>query len=254
MAIELFDTHLHICREDAVQPMLAAAQAAGVAYFVAVAGNLEDAERLPGICAAHANVFCTAGTHPHEAEKFGDDLAPFRRLLQLPPTIAVGEIGLDYYYDFAPRARQKEVFTAFLGLAVAERRPVVVHCRDAYDDCLAILQEYAGELAGIEIHSFTGTPAWAEKMLELGAYFSFNGILTFEKAANVRASFAAIPLDRLLLETDSPYLAPVPHRGQRNQPAYLAEIARQAAILRGLPLEQLAAATTANGKRFFQLP
>lgn len=251
MALELFETHFHIGRDDSAQILLAEARKVGVTRFVAVAGNLEDAERLPGIAAAHPDLFCTAGVHPHDAEKYSGDLAPFRRLLALPPTVAVGEIGLDYYYTFSDPSVQRKVFGEFLALAGETRLPCVVHCRDAYEDCFEMLKDFASATRRVVIHSFTGTPDWAEKMLALDAFFSFNGIVTFQGAGNVRAALAAVPLDRLLLETDSPYLAPVPHRGSRNQPAFLPEIAGKVAEVKGVSLDEIAAATTANAKEFF---
>ncbi|MDT8391344.1 MAG: TatD family hydrolase [Lentisphaeria bacterium] len=255
MTVELFDTHFHLSREDSVGDLTAAAAAAGVTRLIAVAGNLEDSERLPGIVAARDGMYCTAGVHPHEAEEFAGDLTPFRRLLRLPPAVAVGEIGLDYYYRHAAPAAQREVFAAFLSLSSELRLPAVIHCRDAYDDCLAMLNEHTTRpYHAFEIHSYTGTPEWAETIAALGGYFSVNGIISFQKANNVRAALSAIPLERLLLETDSPYLAPVPHRGKRNQPAYLIDVAKKVAECKHLSLEEVAAVTTRNAKHFFQVP
>lgn len=252
--LELFDTHFHLSREDSVSDLTRAALAGGVTRLIAVAGNLEDSERLPGIVAARKGMYCTAGVHPHEAERFAGDIAPFRRLLKLPPAVAVGEIGLDYYYQHADPKVQREVFSTFLSLSRELSMPAVIHCRDAYDDCLAALKDHcAHSNSQFEIHSYTGTPAWAEKILALGGYFSFNGIVTFRNAVNVRAALEAIPLDRILLETDSPYLAPVPHRGKRNQPAYLVNVAKKVAEWKNLSLEEVADMTTRNAKHFFRV-
>lgn len=254
MDAELFETHFHLSREDSVADLTTAALAAGVTRLIAVAGNLEDSERLPGIVAARNGMYCTAGVHPHEAEEFAGDTTPFRRLLQLPTTVAVGEIGLDYYYQHAAPAVQRDVFSTFLQLSSELSLPAVIHCRDAYDDCLSLLKEHnTHPHSQFEIHSYTGTPEWAEKILELGGYFSFNGIISFQNADNVRAALAAIPLERILLETDSPYLAPVPHRGKRNQPAYLIEVAKKVAECKDLSLEEVAAVTTRNAKTFFKV-
>lgn len=251
MPFELFETHFHIGKDDSVAAMISEGRKAGVTRFIAVAGNLEDAERLPGIAAAHPEMHCTAGVHPHEAEKYSGDIAPFRRLLSLPPAVAVGEIGLDYYYQFSDSSVQRKVFVEFLALAREMRLPAIIHCRDAYEDCYEIIRDFADADSRLEIHSFTGTAKWAESVLELGAYFSFNGIVTFPRADNVRAALAAIPVERLLLETDSPYLAPVPYRGQRNQPAYVVEVAKKVAEVKGVSLAEIAAITTANAKEFF---
>lgn len=254
MSVELFETHFHLSREDSVADLTTAALAAGVTRLIAVAGNLEDSERLPGIVAAREGMYCTAGVHPHEAENFAGDVSPFRRLLQLPPVVAVGEIGLDYYYQHAAPAVQRGVFSTFLELSRELSLPAVVHCREAYDDCLFLLKEHSDHPnSQFEIHSYTGSPEWAEKILDLGGYFSFNGIISFQNAGNVRAALAAIPLERILLETDSPYLAPVPHRGKRNQPAYLIDIAKKVAECKKLSLEEVAAVTTRNAKRFFNV-
>jgi len=249
--LDLFETHFHIGRDDSAQVLINNAREVGVTRFIAVAGNLEDAERLPGVAAAHPELHCTAGVHPHDAEKYSGDIEPFRRLLRLPPAVAVGEIGLDYYYKFSDPSVQRRVFEKFLTLSKEMRLPAIIHCREAYDDCFEILKDFADVDSRLEIHSFTGTPEWAEKMLELGAYFSFNGIITFQGGENVRRSLKAIPMDRILLETDSPYLAPVPHRGKRNEPAYIIEVAKKVAEVKEMTLAEVAAATTANACEFF---
>lgn len=252
--MELFDTHFHLSREDSVGDLTRAALSAGVSRLIAVAGNLEDSERLPGIVAARQGMYCTAGVHPHEAEGFAGDTAPFRRVLDLPPTVAVGEIGLDYYYQHADPAVQRDVFSTFLTVSRELNLPAVIHCREAYDDCLAMLNDHCqNPYNQFEIHSYTGTPQWAEKIVELGGYFSFNGIITFNSADNVRAALSAIPIERILLETDSPYLAPVPHRGKRNQPAYLIDVAEKVAECKNLSLEEVASVTTHNAKTFFNV-
>lgn len=217
-----------------------------------VAGSLAEArelhERLPP---DQPEVWVTAGVHPHAASQFLGDIEPFRELVRRPRTVAVGEIGLDYHYDYSPREEQMRTFRAFVRLSAEEGLPAVIHCRDAYDDCLGILREELVPGQRFEIHCFTGSPSWAEDVLALGAYLSFNGILTFRKADNVRAALAVVPAERLLIETDAPFLAPVPYRGKPNRPAYLVEIARRVAGERGWTLEETAALTTANANRFF---
>ena len=253
-SVDLFDTHFHVRPEDDLQSLLAEARRAGVSRLVVVAGSLGEARRLhERLPPAAPDVWVTAGVHPHVASQFEGDLEPFRELARRPGTVAVGEIGLDYHYDHCPREDQVRAFRAFLRLSAEEGLPAVVHCRDAYDDCLAILEEELVPGQRFEIHCFTGSPSWARDVLDLGAYVSFNGILTFKKADNVRAALAVVPEDRLLVETDAPFLAPVPYRGKPNRPAYLVEIVRRVACERGWGFEEAAALTMANANRFFGL-
>jgi len=168
--------------------------------------------------------------------------------------VAVGEIGLDYHYEHSPRNRQQEVFRRFLQLAGERNLPAAIHCRDAFADCLAILDETLLPGQRFEIHSFTGTPAEAEQVLARGAFLSYNGMATFRRAENIRETLAVVPLERLLLETDAPWLAPVPYRGKRNVPAYLRDIAVQIAETKQVSLDTLAEITTRNACDFFQVP
>ena len=249
----LFDTHFHIEPEDDPDALLADARQAGVEYFLAVASTLAEARRLVDVADTFENTFTTVGVHPHEAAGFDGDIEPYRQLARLPAVKAIGEIGLDYHYEHSPRDRQKEVLRTFLQLAAEENLPSVIHCRDAYDDCLRVLHETLADGQAVEIHSFTGDPDWARKVLALGAMFSFNGIVTFKKAHNVRRALDVIPLDRLLLETDAPYLAPEPYRGKRNTPVYLPAIAERIAAEKGRAPDDIAAITTDNGRRFFRV-
>ncbi len=249
----LFDSHLHFEPGDDVAATLARARRAGVCRFLAVGGALDESRFCADLARTETGVWAAAGVHPHAAAQFDGDLDPFRELTGRSEVIAVGEIGLDYYYDNSPRAVQRRVFGAFLELAVATGMPVVVHCREAYADCHALVAEYAGALPGIELHSFTGDLERAERFLELGAYFSFNGIATFPKARNVRQVLAITPPDRLLAETDSPYLAPVPVRGRRNEPAFVRHVVERIAAERGWPFEEAARITTENALRLFRL-
>jgi TatD DNase family protein len=245
-----FDTHLHLDAEDMAAPLLAQARQAGVGCFLLVGTTLLDSRRALAVGLAERGVGVAVGVHPHVARE-ALDLAAFRDLLAAPPVVAVGEIGLDYYYDHSPRADQRRVFAAFLDLASELRRPVIVHCRDAFDDCLPMLAAAAAGGVRILIHSFTGTPAQAEQALGFGALLSFNGMVTFPKADNIRATLAVVPPERLLLETDSPYLAPVPHRGCRNVPAYVVAVGQRVAAEKGLSAEALARLSTDTALRFF---
>jgi TatD DNase family protein len=206
-------------------------------------------------------LFATLGVHPHEASLVGEaDYAEMEALARNPKTIAWGEIGLDYYYDHSPRDVQKQVFIRQMELARAAKLPIVIHCRpsdnseNAWDDTLALIREHwsSSGISGI-LHCFTGELHHMRAALDMGFMISFAGNVTFPKALNIREAAKQCPLDRMLIETDSPFLAPVPHRGKRNEPAFVTHTAKHVAEVRGVPLEELAAATTSNFKRFFSL-
>jgi TatD DNase family protein len=197
-------------------------------------------------------LYATVGVHPHEASKADPAvLESLERLCAHPKVLAVGEIGLDYHYDHSPREVQREVFAAQLAIAGRARRPVVIHTREAWSDTVGILRRH-WDGAGV-LHCFSGGWDEAVTVLDLGFYLSFAGILTFPKAGPLREVAARAPLDRLLVETDAPYLAPVPHRGKRNEPAFVLYTAQALAQARGMALEEIAAQTTANFVRLFQL-
>jgi TatD DNase family protein len=261
------DSHAHLeghrYDNDRTQ-VLERAQAAGVETIVAI-GNGDSPDNFDcGIQLAekHAFIYATIGIHPHEARLA--DQAAFDRMAQLakhPKIIAWGEIGLDYFYDHSPRDIQKQVFLRQMELARAAKLPIVIHCRpskdseNAWDDTLQLIRENWGSsgLGGI-LHCFTGTPEHARQALDMGFVISFAGNITFPKAQQIRDAARLVPLDRMLIETDSPFLAPVPHRGKRNEPAYVVEVARQLAELKGSDGEQMGQQTAANFYRFFSLP
>jgi TatD DNase family protein len=201
-------------------------------------------------------IYTTVGVHPHEARLLDDEMyAKLADLSQHPKVIAWGEIGLDYHYDNSPREVQLEAFSKQLRMARERNLPVVIHTREAEADTLAILREERKDSgSGGIIHCFTGTREFAEAAIELGFLISFSGVVTFKKAEDLRETARRLPLDRILIETDSPFLAPVPHRGKRNEPAYVVETARVIAELRGMNINQLARATLANYDRLFGIP
>lgn len=249
--MELFDTHFHLDAEDDAAALCAQARAAGVTRQVVLGGCAHSSARACRAAAGEPGLYAAAGVHPHDAAEFAD-LAPFLELYVEPKVVAVGEIGLDYYYEHSPRARQREVFALFLGVAAERKLPAVIHCREAFADCLAIL----GETPGLRfvLHSFTGTPDEAGEALARGAFLSYNGMATFRRSENIRETLATVPLERLLLETDAPWLAPVPHRGKRNVPAYLREAALRIAEVKQVSPDTLAEITTRNACEFFQVP
>jgi TatD DNase family protein len=256
--LELIDSHAHVDMSEFDSDraeMLARAQAAGVRHILAIGGapgalgsSLPFAERYEWIHAA-------AGIHPHEARlatpAYYDELA---NLAKHPKFLAWGEIGLDYHYDHSPREVQQRVFIEQLELARRIRKPVVIHCREAWPDCLALFDRHwrSSGLGGI-FHCFSGTLEQARRGIEMGFLISFAGNATYPKAQNLRDVAATLPLESILIETDSPFLAPQPFRGRRNEPAYVAEVARTLAPVRNLAPQELAAATSANFRRFFRL-
>jgi TatD DNase family protein len=253
------DSHCHIegSQFDADrEQVIERARSAGIELLVCV-GNGEVAsashEAAFRIADRYSWIYTTVGVHPHEASLYSAELEA--RLLDFathPKVIAWGEIGLDYHYDNSPRETQRDVFRRQLTLARERSLPAVIHTREAEADTLSLLeQEWKGSgLAGV-IHCFTGTRDFAERAMELGFSISFSGVVSFRNAEDLRSTAGALPLERILIETDAPFLAPVPYRGRRNEPAYLIETARCIAELRGMQSEELARATSANFRTLF---
>lgn len=248
--MNLFDSHCHVHDErmpGGVDGAVDAARDAGVTTMVTV--GCDRATSLAAIAAAeaHPDVWATVGLHPHEAIHTVDTIAD---LFDHPKVVAVGEAGLDYYYDHSPRAHQAEAFAGQIRLAHSLDLPLVIHTRDAWAETFDIL-DAEGTPTRTIFHCFTGGPDEARSCLDRGAYVSFSGIVTFKSAADVQAAARLVPADRMLIETDAPYLAPVPHRGKTNQPAWVAHTARYLADLRDEPLLTVAEATFANGLAAF---
>lgn len=253
MAGPLVDTHCHLADQafdgDREQ-VIARARAAHVTHCVLVADSLESAHACRRLATQH-QLSATAGVHPHVAHTWtSDTAAQLAAALEDPAVVAVGETGLDYHYEHAPRAAQRSAFEAQLRLAAEHRRPVVVHARDADEDLVSLLADYGRAVPALVLHSFSSGPAAFEAGLDAGAYFSFSGMITFRKWAHGH-HVAQCPANRVLLETDAPYLTPEPFRGTRNEPAYVQYVARQAAALRGEAPEALARLSTDNAVRCF---
>lgn len=266
------DSHAHLegKRYDLDRDeVLARAKASGIEAYLAI-GNGEGPDTADcGIQLAekyqgkpdYPEIWASVGIHPHEASLANDAAcARLEQWARHPKVIAWGEIGLDYFYDHSPRDLQKEVFLKQMELARAAKLPIIIHCRpsdnceNAWDDCLTLIAEHwtPSGLGGI-LHCFTGTVEHARRGLDLGFMISFAGNITFPKAQNIRDAAQIVPADRILIETDSPYLAPIPHRGQRNEPAFVKEVARQIGELRGLSAEEIGEQTAKNFFRFFKL-
>ena len=256
--LELVDSHAHVDMSEFDSDrtdMLARAQAAGVRQILAIGGAPGALASAVPFAERYDWIYAAAGIHPHEARlampAHYEELA---NLAKHPKFLAWGEIGLDYHYDHSPRDVQQRVFIEQLELARGAGRPVIIHCREAWPDCLALLEKRwsSSGLGGI-FHCFSGTLEEARRGMEMGFLISFAGNVTYPKAQNLRDLASALPLESILIETDSPFLAPQPFRGRRNEPAFVAELARTLAPVRNLAPHELAAATAANFRRFFRL-
>ena len=258
MPVKLIDSHCHLDSEqfdEDREAVIERALAAGVEHMVAIGSGDGPPDLEAGIRLAdrYPALYATVGVHPHDASKATAET--YRRLAELaahPKVVAVGEIGLDYHYDHSPRETQREVFKQQMRIACDTRKPIVIHTRTAWEDTIALLREHwagrGSEIGGI-MHCFSEGPAEARQALALGFYISFAGIVTFPRATAIQEAAGMTPSDRLLIETDAPYLAPVPKRGKRNEPAYVVESARKLAGLRGVTLEEIAQTTADNFRR-----
>ncbi len=255
----LIDSHCHLTNgklATRVDEVLAQARAIGVGACITAATDVADAKAGLGLARRNANVFCSVGVHPHEAKDVSDHyLADLERIAAAgtDKCVAVGEIGLDYHYEYSPRDAQRRVFVEHLELACRLGKPLIVHTREASVDTLAVLADYAGKLRGV-IHSFSGNADEARAFLDQGWHMGFSGIVTFAKADDVRAAASLVPADRLLVETDAPYLSPVPVRKVfPNVPAHVAHTAAFLSELRGERPDDLIRQTTANAVELFSL-
>ena len=257
----MIDSHCHLAGPEFagdLQAVVDRARAAGVAAALVILGANDEEEcgRAARVQMAWPDIRLSIGVHPHAAGAFAGDpegaaALVDERLRQAPSARAVGEIGLDYHYHFAPRAVQQAVFRAQIGLARRRRLPIVIHTREAEEDTFRILAEEGAGDTGVVFHCFTGDRAMAERALDAGFHLSLAGIVTFPRAEELREVARLVPIDRLLVETDSPFLAPVPHRGSRNEPARVVEVAETIARVRAVSVEELATATDDNFARVF---
>ncbi len=248
----LIDSHAHIQGKEyagEAAAVIERARSAGVEKIIAVggAGDMSSNTEAVALAEAYPNVFATVGMHPHDAKDVGaDDLAMLKKLAACPKVVAVGETGLDYYYNHSAHDVQRRVFAQFIHMALETGLPLVVHERDGAREAAELLRnEGGGKLRGV-IHCFTGSYEAACAYLDLGFYLSFTGIITFKNAEPLREVVRKVPLERMLVETDSPYLTPVPHRGRRNEPAYVRFVAETIAAVKNMQVEDVARVTSAN--------
>lgn len=256
MAVMLIDTHCHLDFPDFAPEqaeIVARAHAVGVGRMITISTHVQKFGSIAAIAEGYDSVFCTVGTHPNhvldEPEASPEQLV---ELAKHPKCVAFGEAGLDYHYNHAPKETAARVFRNHIAAARIAGLPLVIHTRDADEDCAAILRDEMGKgVFTALLHCFTASRELAETAIALGLYISFSGVVTFKNSQNLRDIAAELPLDRILVETDAPFLAPTPHRGKRNEPSFVVETARVLAGLKGVSEADFAAATTANALRLF---
>ena len=252
----LVDSHCHLDFPDfadELDAVVARAEAAGIERIVTISTRIRQFDRVRGLAERFPGVFCSVGTHPHNADE-ELDIGPdeIAALAGHPKVVAIGEAGLDYFYDNAPREAQQQGLRNHIAAARATGLPLVIHSRDADEDMAAILEdEHARGAYSAVLHCYSSGPALAQRGIDLGFYISFSGILTFKKSDELREIARNLPAERILVETDAPYLAPVPHRGRRNEPAYVAYTLEVLAQTRGVAAELMAAQTSENFFRLF---
>jgi TatD DNase family protein len=256
----MIDSHCHLDFEafgqDRAQ-VLDRAREAGVTCFICIGSGHDtvSARQSVALAAVEADVFAAVGVHPHDVARMSEaDWTELDGLARASRVVGIGETGLDYHYNHSPADVQQQAYERFVALARAVKRPVISHVRDAHDDAIEILTRAGAAEVGGVIHCFTGGVPEARRYLDMGHHLSFSGILTFKNAQPIREAAAFAPLDRVLIETDAPYLAPIPHRGKRNEPAFMRETLRVLAEVRRANVEDLERSTAENTRRLFQLP
>ena len=252
-AVALSDSHCHLQMGVDADALLERARAAGVARFLVPGTTLADSLAVVAVAERHADVWAAVGVHPHEAKDFDSrrDGAAFEALARHPRVAAIGEIGLDFHYDHSPREKQVSVLAWMLDLAARVGKPAILHNRESGAEMMALLERRPRRERPGVFHSFTENAEYGRRAIGLGYLVSFSGMITFRAADNIREAAAGLPLDAMLVETDTPYLAPVPHRGKPGEPAFVVETAKKLAEVKGVSLEAVAASTTANFGRLF---
>ncbi len=252
--MQLFDTHAHLLDDrfdDVRDDLIARLPEAGIAYVLEACCGQEDMEKIAALTARYPHVYGSAGIHPHEADTVTPEiLVQIEGMLKLDKVLAVGEIGLDYHYDFSPRDVQRQVFADQIAIAKGASKPIIVHDREAHGDCMDIIRAHRDGLTGV-LHCYSGSYEDAVRYIDMGLYIAFGGALTFKNAVKQRDMAARLPLERLVIETDCPYMTPEPFRGKRNDPTLLPLTLKTLAEAKGLSPEEVATATTRNAKALF---
>ena len=255
--MKLIDSHCHLDSEqfnEDLDAVIERALAAGVERMLAIGSGdgPPDVEVAIRLADRYPMLYASIGVHPHDASKAtAETYRQFAELAKHPKVVGVGEIGLDYHYDHSPRDVQRDVFAEQMRIASDARKPIIIHSREAWGDTMTLVRKHWNPAYGGVIHCFTEGPVEAQEALELGFHISFSGVVTFAKATGVQEAARIVPQERLLVETDAPFLAPVPNRGKRNEPSYVVQTARKVAELRGAPVEEIAAVTITNFERLF---
>lgn len=251
------DSHAHLDDDEFKEDLdlvLGRAIEAGVERIIIPGSDLDSSRRARELAHSHVGIFFSPGIHPHSASSFSESaLEELRELARHPLAVAIGETGLDYHYEYSPRDEQKESLRLHIGLAREMRKPLILHCREALEDLLRVLEGERADTIGGVVHCFPGDAGWAKRFLGIGLYLGITGVVTFPKSVKMKEVARSMPLESLLLETDAPCLAPVPRRGKRNEPAFIPMIAAEIAGLRGLSLEEVGLVTTRNARRCFGL-
>jgi TatD DNase family protein len=255
--LEIFETHCHLdyLKSHEIEELLQKCRDLTINKIVTISVEPSNLAKVIQLADDHEMIYTCQGIHPHEAKDYTDDVeATIKQNLSHEKVLAVGEVGLDYYYNHSPHDTQRDVFRRQMNIAIVNNLPVIIHSRDAEDDTIAILDEFSPKLErkGV-IHSFTSKPELAKNALENGFYLGFNGIITFKNAQDVRDAVELAPLDRILIETDAPFLTPEPYRGRENAPIYLPFIAEKISEIKNVPVEEVIKVTTQNAKNLFSL-
>ena len=257
--MKLIDTHCHLTFEELagdVEAVLARSKAAGVTGWITVGTDTQQNRKAIELAESHKNMYAAVGIHPHEAGNVtAETITELKKLAQNENVVAIGETGLDFHYDFSKPQDQKRLFAQHLKIAAELNLPAIIHCREAFDDTMEILERHGSSVKRAVFHCFGGSAEQAKIVLDYGFYISFTGVITFKNAEAIREAAKIVPLDRLMLETDCPYMSPEPMRKQKiNEPAFMIHTARRLAELKGLDLADFAEAVTATSKAFFALP
>lgn len=251
--MRLIDTHAHLNDSKFagdIDEVVARAEAAGVERIIVCGYDLESSQSAVKLARRFDCIYATVGVHPHDAKHYSAEIEPvLTELAGYEKVLAIGEIGLDYHYDFSPRPEQRAAFEAQIELAWKLRMPIVVHSRESNDEALEVLRDHARNIIGCVFHCFSGDENFARQVLDMGFYIGVDGPVTYKASEKLRRVIEMCPMDRLLIETDCPYLTPIPHRGKRNEPAYVRYVAEEVARIKAVPIEELAEATTANARR-----
>ena len=253
--MEIFNTHSHLQDKDdnQIKELLDNCKSLNVTKVCAIGIDVETSKRAIEVANNFSNVYAACGLQPEEVEKFDGNFDHFIELFDNPKCICIGEIGLDYHYGKETKQLQLECFEKQLQIACNYKKPIEIHCRDAYEDTYNLLEKYHDKLDGIILHCYSGSSEMAKRFLKIGAYISISGVVTFKNAKEIKEVVNNCPLDRLLVETDDPYLTPVPYRGKENQPAYVYYVVEEIAKIKGLSVEEAALATYNNALRVFHL-